>query len=78
METVLTQAARITGGRYFKATDVGALEEIYAEIEDLERTERRELRYEETFDLYLWSLLPAILLYGLAWLSNATWARRLA
>ncbi len=33
METVLTQAARITGGRYFKATDVGALEEIYAEID---------------------------------------------
>jgi Ca-activated chloride channel family protein len=35
METVLTQAARITGGRYFKATDVGALEEIYAEIDRL-------------------------------------------
>ncbi len=35
METVLTQAARITGGRYFKATDLGALEEIYREIDRL-------------------------------------------
>jgi Ca-activated chloride channel family protein len=49
METVLTQAARITGGRYFKATDQGALEEIYAEIDrlvqpSLETVERIEAR----------------------------------
>lgn len=35
METVLTQAARITGGRYFKATDARALEDIYREIDRL-------------------------------------------
>lgn len=35
METVLTQAARITDGRYFRATDVAALEAIYAEIDRL-------------------------------------------
>ena len=33
METVLTQAARITGGEYFQATDVNALSEIYEEID---------------------------------------------
>ena len=33
METVLTQAARITGGEYFQATDVIALNEIYDEID---------------------------------------------
>ena len=33
IETVLTQAARITGGRYFRATDVEALDRIYAEID---------------------------------------------
>lgn len=49
METVLTQAARITGGRYFKATDQGALQEIYAEIDrlvqpSLETVERIEAR----------------------------------
>ena len=33
METVLTQAARITGGEYFQATDVNALGDIYEEID---------------------------------------------
>ena len=36
METVLTQTARITGGRYFRAPDVEALEAIYDEIDRLE------------------------------------------
>ena len=40
METVLTQAARITGGRYFSAADVVALDSIYAEIDRLETTSR--------------------------------------
>lgn len=35
METVLTQAARITNGTYFKATDVEGLEGIYEEIDRL-------------------------------------------
>lgn len=35
METVLTQAARITGGRYFKATEATALDAIYDEIDRL-------------------------------------------
>jgi len=43
METVLTQAARITGGRYFSAADVVALDSIYAEIDRLE-TASRETR----------------------------------
>ncbi len=73
----LERIAELTGGRFFHARDREALEEIYAEIEALERTERREVRYEETFDLYLYLLLPAIACYGLMWLSNATWARRL-
>ena len=32
MQTVLTQAAQITGGQYFKATDVAGLEAIYADF----------------------------------------------
>ena len=35
METVLTQAARVTDGRYYQATDVATLEAIYAEIDRL-------------------------------------------
>lgn len=75
--TELEQIASLTGGRFFRAKDRDALEEVYATIESLERTERREERYTETFDLYLQVLLAALCCYSLAWFSHATWARRL-
>jgi Ca-activated chloride channel family protein len=49
MQTVLTQAARITGGQYFRAADVEALERIYEEIDRLvQPSERLEQRIEAT------------------------------
>lgn len=75
--TELEQLATLTGGRFFRAKDRGALEEVYSTIETLERTERREDRYTETFDLYLNALLAALVCYGAAWFSSTTWARRL-
>ena len=38
-EPTLQQVAELTGGRYFRATDAESLAEIYAEIDELERTE---------------------------------------
>jgi len=73
----LQTISALTDGIFRRATDRDRLEEIYAEIEKLERTDRLEQRFEENFDLYPLFLLPAIVLYVLAWLSNATWARRL-
>ena len=73
----LEEIAAMTGGRFFRARDRDGLERIYAEIEELERTERREQRYTETFDLYPRILAAALALYLLAWTSSATWARRL-
>jgi Ca-activated chloride channel family protein len=37
-EPLLTDVARTTGGRYFRARDAQALERIYQEIDQLERT----------------------------------------
>lgn len=49
MQTVLTQAAEITGGRYFRATDVAALEEIYSELDRLvQPSEQMGERIEST------------------------------
>ena len=76
--TELRHIAELTGGRFYQARDRDGLEGIYAEIEVLERTERRERRHEETFDLYPRLLLGALVLYGTAWFSFATWARRVA
>lgn len=73
----LEAVAEMTGGRFFRARDREALEQVYAEIETLERTEREEERFTETFDLYTLFLLPSLALYLLAWLCHSTWARRL-
>ena len=75
--TELQQIADKTGGRFFRAKDRAALDRVYAEIEKLERTERKEERYTETFDLYDQFLALALVAYLTAWLSSATWARRL-
>lgn len=75
--TELEQIAEKTGGFFFRAKDRDALEAAYARIEELERTEREEQRYTETFDLYARLLLGALVTYVVAWLSYATWARRL-
>ena len=62
METVLTQVARITGGQYFRATDVVALDSISAEIDRLE-TVSEELAVRTTATpLDLWLLLGSVAL----------------
>jgi Ca-activated chloride channel family protein len=76
--TDLQNIAQQTGGRFFRVRDKDQLDATYAEIEKLERTPRKEQRFLETFDLYSRFLEPAIALYLFAWLSAATWARRLA
>jgi Ca-activated chloride channel family protein len=76
--SALERMAEATGGRFYRATDRGELEDIYAEIESLERTPRSELRFEETFDLYPWFLAPALLCAFVAQLGRAGYWRRLA
>lgn len=75
--TELQRIARLTGGQFFRAKDREGLEDVYAEIERLERTEREEVRHSETYDLYLRFLVIGLALYLVAWLSALTWARRL-
>lgn len=59
-EKLLKEIAKETGGRYFRATDNKKLEEIYDEINRLEKTDIEEFKYynyEEMFrPLVLWAL----------------------
>ena len=51
-EASLAQIADTTGGRYFRAADFAALEEVYARIDRMERTQvdvRAYTRFEEWF-----------------------------
>lgn len=74
METVLTQAALITGGRYFRATDVAALDQIYAEIDRLTEPSEQLVDRVEITPVGLWPLLAAmaLLLLGAA-LRGSRW-----
>jgi Ca-activated chloride channel family protein len=50
-EQTLRGIADRTGGRYFRATDTDSLEEIYARIDELERTEIEQRRYTDYQEL---------------------------
>jgi Ca-activated chloride channel family protein len=60
METVLTQAAAISDGRYFRATDVEALEAIYEEIDQLAAPSEEIVVRTETTPLGLWVMLASL------------------
>ncbi|MEX0649180.1 MAG: VWA domain-containing protein [Balneolaceae bacterium] len=64
-EDMLRQIADLTGGKYYRATDLGELIEIYDEIDQLEQTEIEEIiytDYEDQYAFYLISGLMALLL----------------
>lgn len=61
-EESLQRIAAITGGRYYRATDTPTLQEIYAEIDKLERSPFEGLQYHDYHELYPWLAVPAFLL----------------
>ena len=46
-ERTLQEIAEITGGEYFRATDTDSLADVYARIDELERTEIEQRRYTD-------------------------------
>jgi Ca-activated chloride channel family protein len=63
-EKVLQQVAQITGGRYFRATNKNSLEQIFAEIDQLEKTKievKSFTRYRELFENFLFVALGLVL-----------------
>lgn len=66
-ETTLREIAGIGSGEFFRASDDNALEQIFDQINTLEKAEILESRYKETTDYYRVYLFWGILLF-LAWL----------
>ena len=60
-DKLLTEVARITGGRYFRARDAAALERITREIDRLERVPLQTRTYVRFTELYRWPLILALL-----------------
>lgn len=75
-EEDLKAIAQATGGLYFKADNKQKLAEIYRRIAQMEKSDfevRRSTRYTE---LMIWLLLPALLVWGLAYTLEATVCRQ--
>ncbi len=76
-EETLQQIAARTGGRYFHARDAEGLEDVYAEIDRLERNEITEVRYLQYREHYAALALASLALMAAALLASSTFLRRL-
>ena len=59
----LTEIAKITKGKYFRATDTTSLKEVYKQIDNLEKTEMEVTKYTEYNELFHYLVLPALGLF---------------
>ncbi|SFP73049.1 vWA domain-containing protein [Hymenobacter arizonensis] len=66
-ETTMRQLAAAADGQFFRATDTAGLREVFKQINQLEKSEIKQLRYRNTKDLYLPYLWLSIGLW-LLWL----------
>jgi Ca-activated chloride channel family protein len=74
--TVLGQMARLSHGRFYRATNRGELQSIYNEIDRLEKTEIKLRRYTTFVPLFQWPLLAGFALLALELLMSTTRYRR--
>ncbi|MFW5687414.1 MAG: vWA domain-containing protein [Bacteroidota bacterium] len=72
-EELLEEIATMTGGRYFWTDNQQALEEIYTEIDQMERSKIDVLEFARKDDEYLPILLLALALLALEFLLRKTW-----
>lgn len=76
-EAALRRMAERTGGRYYRATDSEALDDI---VRQIDQAERQDVRIRETRDyqeLYLLMLAPGLVLLALELGLGTTWLRSL-
>ncbi len=64
-EETLTAIAEMTGGRYFRATDMATLQDIYRLVDELEPVEEPEAGFRRIKSLYYWPLSGAFALAAL-------------
>jgi len=67
-ENTLREIAQTTGGKYFRATSNSSLEEVYDEINQLEKSDVKVSKlynYEEYFKIFLWIALGMLVLDAL-------------
>lgn len=76
-EKTLAEIAEATGGKYFNAQSVAALEDVYAEIDRLEKSASEGRLYSEYHELYQWMMFPGLALIVLQVVLSGTRFRSL-
>ena len=76
-EKTLQAIAAKTGGAFYRATDTGSLQNIYEQINRLEKSAHTTKKYEHYQELYSWALIPALGVLGLGLGLGQTRLRRL-
>lgn len=66
-ETTLREIAKIGEGKFYRVSNKRALEQVFAEIDQLEKAEIKETRYKDTTDYYVVYLRWAVV-FLLLWL----------
>ena len=61
-ETTLTEISKITGGQYFRATDLESLKNIYNQIDEMEKSEVKVIDHSEYKELFHYFLVPSLML----------------
>jgi Ca-activated chloride channel family protein len=76
-EDTLKKIADISGGEFFRATDTRSLQEIFAEIDKLEKTKIEVEKIAQYRDLFQWFLIAGISLLTIEIAASQTIWRRL-
>jgi Ca-activated chloride channel family protein len=74
-EDTLEEVAKITGGRYFRATDIKSLDAIYKSINEMETVSQEEATVRPQHDYYAWPLALALVLF-FYWFAARYYRRR--
>ncbi|GIS84029.1 MAG: hypothetical protein CM1200mP16_03290 [Nitrospina sp.] len=76
-EVTLKEISKITGGQFFRATDLESLKLIYKKIDQMEKSEVKIFDHSEYTELFHYFLIPAILILFLEVTLSNTLFRRL-
>jgi Ca-activated chloride channel homolog len=76
-EDLLQAMAQMTGGKYYRADNAQKFQEIYDQIDKLEKTEQQVKKYAQHRELFAWAIAPGLGLVLLEVLLRHTRFRRL-
>lgn len=76
-EETLSKIAKVTNGRYYRATNAEELRQIYSDIDKLEKSKLDVQRYSKVYDVYQYFVLGAIIALLLEILLRITVFRRI-